>query len=88
VIRRRPLLAAGGLALASPRLGFAAVDRTMRFAPYSDVASLDPVWTTINSTRTHGYLVYDTLYGWDAQYRPQPQMVEGHVVRMTGAAGR
>ncbi|MDB5412373.1 MAG: transporter substrate-binding protein [Rubritepida sp.] len=84
MIHRRSLIAAGGLALASPRLGLAAVDRTMRFAPYSDVASLDPVWTTINSTRTHGYLVYDTLYGWDAQYRPQPQMVEGHVVEDDG----
>ncbi len=84
MIRRRTFLGAGSLALAAPRLGGAASGRTLRFAPYSDVATLDPVWTTINSTRTHGFLVYDTLYGWDAQFRPQPQMVEGHVVEDDG----
>ena len=28
-------------------------------------------------TRDHGFLVFDTLFGLDDQFRPQPQMAEG-----------
>ena len=29
----------------------------------------------------HGYCVFDTLYGVDSNYRPHPQMAEGHSVK-------
>ena len=32
----------------------------------------------------HGYLVFDTLYGNDTRYRPQPQMVGGETVEDDG----
>src|SRR5207244_11113154 len=35
-----------------------------------------PTWTTPDTSRNHGYMIYDTLLGMDAQQQPQPQMVE------------
>lgn len=52
--------------------------------PQANLTSLDPIWTTANITRNHGYMVYDTLYGMDAAFRPQPQMAEGHAVEQDG----
>ncbi len=61
---RRTLLAAGAAAgLARPAVAQPA--RVLRFIPESDVAVLDPIWTTATVTRNHGYLVFDTLYGQD-----------------------
>jgi ABC-type transport system substrate-binding protein len=61
--------------------------RTLRFVPQSDVTVLDPLWSTAFVSRNHAYLVYDTLYGTDANYQPQPQMAEGHVVEDGGLPG-
>jgi peptide/nickel transport system substrate-binding protein len=52
--------------------------------PQANLTSLDPIWTTANITRNHGYMVFDTLYGMDAEFHPQPQMAEGHVVEDEG----
>jgi peptide/nickel transport system substrate-binding protein len=65
---------------AAPHVAAAQDAKTLRFVPYSDVAIIDPIWTTGYSTRTHALLVWDTLYGLDEALQPQPQMVEGHVV--------
>lgn len=58
--------------------------RVLRFVPQADLASLDPIWTTSGVTRTHGFMVYDTLFGLDAHFRPQPQMVESWDVAPDG----
>ena len=70
--------------LAAPSIARAQDTRTLRFVPYSDVAIIDPIWTTGYSTRTHALLVWDTLYGLDETLQPHPQMVEGHVVADDG----
>jgi peptide/nickel transport system substrate-binding protein len=49
---------------------------TLRAVPHADLATLDPTWTTAYITRSHGYLVYDTLFAMDENFQPQPQMVE------------
>jgi peptide/nickel transport system substrate-binding protein len=49
---------------------------TLRVIPYTELAILDPYWTFIYITRNHGYMVYDTLFGMDSSFRPQPQMVD------------
>jgi peptide/nickel transport system substrate-binding protein len=83
--RRRFLQASAAAALLPmPRLARAQAARTLRFVPYSDVAIIDPIWTTGYSTRTHALMVWDTLYGLDEALQPQPQMVEGHVVEDDG----
>ncbi len=76
--KRRPALGLG-LALAltlAAAAGGAWADKTIRIAPQSNLAVLDPHWTTATVTRTHGYMIYDTLFGTDAQGRIQPQMVD------------
>ena len=70
--------------LAVPRLAKADGPTTLRFVPVSDLVILDPVWTTARTTRNHGFLVFDTLYGLDETLNPRPQMVAGHNVEDNG----
>jgi peptide/nickel transport system substrate-binding protein len=71
---------AGAAALAAPQIVRAEARTTINFVPHADLASLDPVWTTADITRNFSLAVYDTLYGYDAEFKAQPQMVEGHSV--------
>lgn len=48
---------------------------TLRVVIHGDIGSFDPVWTTANVTSYHGGLVYDMLFAYDAEFKPQPQMV-------------
>ena len=84
MLRRTFLTTAAAIPLASPSLAQPATSRTLKMVPQANLTSLDPIWTTANITRNHGYMVYDTLYGTDAEFRPQPQMAEGHVTEDDG----
>jgi peptide/nickel transport system substrate-binding protein len=88
MFRRNLLKASGaaGAAAALPRIAIAqpTQDRVLKMVPQANLTSLDPIWTTANITRNHGYMIYDMLYGMDANFRPQPQMAEGHVVENDG----
>jgi peptide/nickel transport system substrate-binding protein len=78
-MRRRYLLSAGAAAaVARPALAQPQGGRVLRFVPQADLSSLDPIWTTANVTRNMGYMVFDQLFGSDAEFRPRPQMAEGH----------
>jgi peptide/nickel transport system substrate-binding protein len=86
-MRRRDLITAGITAAAAvvmPRLARAERSNKLVFAPTNDLTTLDPVVTFARPTRNHGYLVFDTLYGIDADWRTRPQMVEGHRVEDDG----
>ncbi len=83
-MRRRTLLAGGAAALAAPHVARAQGARVLRFIPQSDLAVLDPLWTQGYVTRNHGLMVFDTLYGTDGRYQPQPQMVAGDTVDPDG----
>jgi peptide/nickel transport system substrate-binding protein len=85
-MHRRSFLAgtAALTGLAMPRIARAAASHTLTFVPDADLASLDPVWTTSYQTRDHGYLVYDTLFGQTADFRPTVQMLEGFVIEDEG----
>jgi peptide/nickel transport system substrate-binding protein len=79
-MKRRDVLkstAAVSAALAAPKIVRAQGARTVTFVPHADLASLDPVWTTADITRNYSLAVFDTLFGYDAQFNVQPQMVEG-----------
>jgi ABC-type transport system substrate-binding protein len=87
LMKRRDVLKtalAGATALATPRIAQATDAKTIRFVPHADLASLDPVWTTADITRNFSLAVYDTLYGYDAEFNVQPQMVDGAVVENDG----
>lgn len=88
-MNRRDLLkasAAAGAAGALPRFATAqpAQNRVLKMVPQANLTSLDPIWTTANITRNHGHMIYDSLYGLDANFAPQPQMAEGHVLEDGG----
>ena len=75
------------LALFAPGLAQAqAPDRatTLRVVVHANLQILDPVWTTAFITNRHGYLIYDTLYGVNSRFEPQPQMAEGHEILEDG----
>jgi peptide/nickel transport system substrate-binding protein len=78
-------LSASAVALAAPRIASAAADTTtLRFVPQADLAVLDPVFITAYVTRNHAFMVFDTLYGIDESFNPQPQMLAGHAVENDG----
>lgn len=88
---RRDLLKSAALAAAIPaatgllaRPALAAGGRVLKFVPQADVTVTDPVLTTAYITRHHAMMVWDQLYGLDAELQPQPQMVEGHTVGNDG----
>src|SRR5216110_1866680 len=86
-MRRRELLTTGiatAATLAMPRLAGAARANTLVFVPTSDLAVLDPIVTFNRPTRNYAYLVFDTLYGIDTEWKAQPQMVAGHEVEDDG----
>jgi peptide/nickel transport system substrate-binding protein len=86
-MKRRDVLkstAAVSATLAAPGIGRAAGATTVTFVPHADLASLDPVWTTADITRNYSLAVFDTLFGYDAQFNVQPQMVDGVVTESDG----
>jgi ABC-type transport system substrate-binding protein len=82
-MHRRSFLAASAVALAAPHVARAA-QPVLRMVPQANLTSIDPIWTTANITRNHGFMVYDTLYGLDASLQPQPQMAAGHQIEDDG----
>jgi peptide/nickel transport system substrate-binding protein len=55
-------------------------ETTLRFIPYADLSVLDPHWTPGIVTRNFAYMVYDTLFAVDHNFKPQPQMVASWTV--------
>ncbi len=53
-----------------------AQQKVLKFIPQADLRILDPIATTAGITRNHGYMVYDTLFATDANFKIQPQMVD------------
>ncbi len=87
-MQRRSFLAASVAALTAPSIVQAQGNRVLRFVPDADLALMDPTWVTAYQTRDHGFMVYDTLFGQDQTYAPQPQMLEGHTVENGGLLWR
>ena len=72
------LAAAGGVAattrLSAPALAQNA--KVLKFVPQSNLSNFDPIWGTQYVVRNASNLVWDTLYGTDANLKIQRQMVE------------
>jgi ABC-type transport system substrate-binding protein len=85
-MKRRDILLSAAGAAALPRFAIAqpASNRVLKMVPQANLTSLDPIWTTANITRNHGYMVFDTLYGMTSDFRATPQMAEGHEVDEDG----
>ena len=63
------------LALTMP----AQATNTIRAVMHSDLRVIDPGFTTAYIVRDHGYMVYDTLFATDANFKVQPQMADWKV---------
>jgi peptide/nickel transport system substrate-binding protein len=63
-------------AASQPAKSAAATVSVLRVVPNADLVLLDPIWTSIYITRNHGYLIYDTLFAFDVNGKPRPQMVD------------
>jgi len=83
MLKRRAVLACATV-LTAPRIALGRSARVLKMVPQANLTSLDPIWTAVGVTRNHGYMVYDTLYGRDADFRWQLQMAAGHVVEDDG----
>lgn len=84
MLARRSLLATGAaVSLAAPAAGQARA-RVLRYVPSSNLTILDPIFTPAAVSITHGYCVFDTLYGVNARFEPRPQMAAGHSVSADG----
>jgi peptide/nickel transport system substrate-binding protein len=67
---------ATGIATAASRAPAQNRSKVLRVVPQAEPQSFDPVFTQVNNVSMHGALVYDQLFGWDAQMNPNPQMVD------------
>ena len=77
ITHRRSILALVLAALAATAMPQAhAQSNVLRVVPHSNLAILDPIWTTAYMSRNHGYMIYDTLFGTDENAKIKPQMVE------------
>lgn len=92
-MKRRDMLAAAGAAMLAsagvPRPSIAqAAARTLKFIPEGNLQNPDPIWSTTTVARNFGYMIWDTLYGWDGNLVPRPQMCEGHEIADDGLTWR
>jgi len=62
--------------------------RILRMVPNADLQTLDPINTTAGVVQSHAHMIYDQLFGRDAEQRPQPQMVASHSVSPDGLTWR
>lgn len=56
--------------------GSAVAETTLKVVPHADLQALDPMGSTANIVKMHGFMIYDTLYALDEHFVPQPQMVK------------
>ncbi len=77
-------LSSGLTSLASPSLAQGTAAKVLKFIPQGELGVADPIITTAYVSRNHGYMVWDTLYGFDQDYKASPQMAEGHSVEEDG----
>lgn len=69
------VLVAGSVAVPA-----AVAQTTIRAVMHTDIKIFDPIWSHANIARIHGYMVWDTLFAMDAEFKVRPQMVESWTV--------
>jgi peptide/nickel transport system substrate-binding protein len=62
--------------------------RVLRVVPNANLITLDPINTTAGVVQSHGMMVYDFLFGRDADQVVRPQMVENWVASPDGLTWR
>ena len=79
MLRRRHFATVGIAAAALPfshPAGAQAGKKVLRVVPQAEPLVFDPHQSQVNMTSVHVAMVYDTLFSWDGDMVPRPQMVE------------
>ncbi|MBV8912002.1 MAG: ABC transporter substrate-binding protein [Acetobacteraceae bacterium] len=88
MLSRRSFIGSAATAAAICRpLGSARADmdrKVLRVVPQAEPQAFDPVFAQVNATSMHGAMIYDQLFGWDADMNVQPQMVDAWTVSGDG----
>jgi peptide/nickel transport system substrate-binding protein len=82
-MKRRQFLGASVAALPMPSLVRGDRNPVLKFVPGGDLPSIDPIMVPSYETRSHGFMVFDTLYGQagsEQNFAAKPQMVAGHAI--------
>jgi peptide/nickel transport system substrate-binding protein len=80
-MQRREIMKLGvATALSAPWVAHAQSGKSLKFVPQNGLTLLDPTVIGGPNTRSHGSLVFDTLYGLDETFTAGPQMLEGHTI--------
>src|ERR1700761_8993451 len=86
-MRRRHFLTASATMLAMPSLARSNGRSVLKYVPGGDLPSLDPMIVPSYETRSHGFMIFDTLYGQagaNQGFAAKPQMVAGHTIENGG----
>src|ERR1700756_2455005 len=86
-MRRRHFLTASATMLAMPSLARSNGRSVLKYVPGGDLPSLDPMIVPSYETRSHGFMIFDTLYGQAGANQgsaAKPQMVAGHTIENGG----
>ena len=67
------LVACSVLASAAPA---SAETKVLRVVPQTDIVLLDPVFGTATISNIAGMMIYKSLFSWDNNLQPKPQMVD------------
>lgn len=79
------LMGASACALLAATLALpAAAQNVLYYTPQANIGALDPVVNTSSVTHQHSYMIYDTLFARDADFLPQPQMVDSYELSEDG----
>ena len=70
--------------LMAPATGVVSAQSVLRLVPHADLKVLDPIANTAAITAMHGHMIYETLFAYDRELRPQPQMVESWSISPDG----
>lgn len=82
--RMMPVLAGAVAAILAAGMSSAFAQETLRLRMNGDINVMDPIATTNFTIRNASYLIYDTLFAMDADYKVQPQMAEGFTASEDG----
>ncbi|MEA2839403.1 MAG: peptide/nickel transport system substrate-binding protein [Methylobacteriaceae bacterium] len=66
--------------LTGPQNATAQDKKVLRVVMHSGLRITDPIITTAYIARNHGYMIYDTLFATDENFKIQPQMVKDYSV--------
>ncbi len=83
MIKRRGVLA-GVAAATLARPALATGKRSLSIVPQATLNSVDPIWSTSQVSRNLGFMVFEPLYGRDADGVPRPQMIESDLMEDGG----